>query len=63
MRNFNETGDMLKHRKERCELAMINQKFNGIPDEGLFPTESTKILFNNRNSIHMIDMYNTNKLQ
>ena len=42
-------------------VYLINQKFNGIPDEGLFPKESTKILFNNRNSIHMIDKYNNNK--
>lgn len=48
----------------KCKtIYIINHKFNGIPYQGVFPTESTKILFENRNSINMIDMYNVNKLQ
>lgn len=44
-------------------VYVINQKFNCIVGEGLLPTKSTRILFDNRNSIHTIDMYNINKLQ
>ena len=44
-------------------VYIINHKFNGVPYQGVYPTDSTKKLFENRNKLYMIDMYNIDKLQ
>jgi len=53
---------MSKYIKNKS-IYIMNHKFNGTPYEGILPSDSTKLLFDNRNRLYMMDMYNEEKLK